>query len=727
MKGKFGKISAGVLYAALAICVAMGGVACLVTAFPVDRYAELGTVALWCSLWAAFAAICFSYKKGHWVLLGAAALILGYMWREGTLASQLELLIYRISVQYDKGYGWGVAQWSAKPERAGSIDMALILLGCVVLTLLLRSLIRRKTVYVGLIFSVLPLASCCVLTDSVPEVSAILLLLLPLAVILFSQGVRRRDERTGARLTALLLVPVLLAGLLLNAALPREDYELQLSTLRQQVLSWFSNLPFVVQTPDGQLIINMDGVSPSDLDLGAVGPKSELTYPVMDVTAPRTQTLYLRAQTFDRYDGKGWYASKRIVDETAFWPADGTVVGTVTITTHKVQPYLFTSYYTQGATEFRQGKVENTGELTQYSFHLIDATENAPMGETPDARYTNLPASIQGQLAARVRTILRDRYGTEILTRRQKVQAICEYVKNSAAYDLNTQRMPKDAEDFTLWFLDESETGYCVHFATAATVLLRAAGVPARYVTGYSVEVQADVTTEVTGGDAHAWVEFLDDEQGWTVADPTPGIGGTIMIPTEPSGPEPTEPPTEVPTVPPTEEPTLPPTTAPTEEPTLPPTQAATQPSESVQPSEPSETGQTETLPIQQGQTQTGQMQDLGLLWTLLKILCAITALLVLLLGQYLLRVSITRRRLRRGHPNAQALKRWCYALKLGKIQKLTPPVQLEELAEKAKFSQHTLTEGELAVFDEWIALAQDALKRKNWFIRTAIRLIFAV
>ena len=158
MKGKFGKISAGVLYAALAICVAMGGVACLVTAFPIGRYAELGTVALWCSLWAAFAAICFSYKKGHWVLLGAAALILGYMWREGTLASQLELLIYRISVQYDKGYGWGVAQWSAKPERAGSIDMALILLGCVVLTLLLRSLIRRKTVYVGLIFSVLQCA-----------------------------------------------------------------------------------------------------------------------------------------------------------------------------------------------------------------------------------------------------------------------------------------------------------------------------------------------------------------------------------------------------------------------------------------------------------------------------------------------------------------------------------------------------------------------------------------
>ena len=199
------------------------------------------------------------------------------------------------------------------------------------------------------------------------------------------------------------------------------------------------------------------------------------------------------------------------------------------------------------------------------------------------------------------------------------------------------------------------------------------------------------------------------------------------MIPTQPTGPEPTEPPTEEPTVPPTTEPTVPPTTEPTEVPTVPPTQG-TQPSLGTEPSAPSGTAQTETQsPVGQGQIQTGNRQDLGLLWTLLKILCVITAVLIVLLGQYLLRFYLTRRRLRRGHPNAQALKRWRYALKLGKLQKLTPPLRLEELAEKAKFSQHTLTQEELAVFDEWIALAQDALRRRNWLIRIVIRLIFAV
>ena len=147
MRSKLGKIGAGALYGVLAVCAAMGGIGCLITAFPIGRYGDLDTVLLWCSLWAAFAAVCFSFKKGHWVLLGAAALILGYMWRDGTLVSQLELLLYRISFQYNKGYGWGVLQWSTKPERAGSINMALVLMGCVSLTLLLRSLIRRKTVY----------------------------------------------------------------------------------------------------------------------------------------------------------------------------------------------------------------------------------------------------------------------------------------------------------------------------------------------------------------------------------------------------------------------------------------------------------------------------------------------------------------------------------------------------------------------------------------------------
>ena len=57
--------------------------------------------------------------------------------------------------------------------------------------------------------------------------------------------------------------------------------------------------------------------------------------------------------------------------------------------------------------------------------------------------------------------------------------------------------MDLDSEDFAIWFLTEADTGYCIHFATAAVVLLRAAGIPARYVDGYVVNTQKDVPVEI--------------------------------------------------------------------------------------------------------------------------------------------------------------------------------------------------------------------------------------
>ena len=78
--------------------------------------------------------------------------------------------------------------------------------------------------------------------------------------------------------------------------------------------------------------------------------------------------------------------------------------------------------------------------------------------------------------------------------------------------------MPPEAEDFAVWFLEEGETGYCVHFATAATVLLRAAGVPARYVTGYMAPVEASTPTTVSADQAHAWRNIMNP--GWGPGSP---------------------------------------------------------------------------------------------------------------------------------------------------------------------------------------------------------------
>ena len=74
-------------------------------------------------------------------------------------------------------------------------------------------------------------------------------------------------------------------------------------------------------------------------------------------------------------------------------------------------------------------------------------------------------------------------------------------------------------------FLFEKKQGYCEYFATAAALLLRLQGVPARFVKGLSVGPQDDHgggLFVVRESDAHAWVEAYVEGEGWREIDPTP-------------------------------------------------------------------------------------------------------------------------------------------------------------------------------------------------------------
>lgn len=100
---------------------------------------------------------------------------------------------------------------------------------------------------------------------------------------------------------------------------------------------------------------------------------------------------------------------------------------------------------------------------------------------------------------------------------------IREFLKDHAVYDLQPGSTPED-QDFIRYFLLENKRGYCVHFASTATLLFRYYGIPARYVEGYRVERDAfeDGYAEVHDRDAHAWVEIFDDRFGWIPIEVTP-------------------------------------------------------------------------------------------------------------------------------------------------------------------------------------------------------------
>ena len=72
-------------------------------------------------------------------------------------------------------------------------------------------------------------------------------------------------------------------------------------------------------------------------------------------------------------------------------------------------------------------------------------------------------------------------------------------------------------------FLFDRRIGFCEHYAQAFVVLMRAAGIPARIVTGYQGgrENPIDHTWVVRQSDAHAWAEYWIAGRGWLRADPT--------------------------------------------------------------------------------------------------------------------------------------------------------------------------------------------------------------
>jgi hypothetical protein len=114
------------------------------------------------------------------------------------------------------------------------------------------------------------------------------------------------------------------------------------------------------------------------------------------------------------------------------------------------------------------------------------------------------------------------------------IELVRNYVQNAAIYNLNFKPIP-DNVDFALFFLEYSREGICQHFAMAATVLYRALGIPARYVTGYSVEAEANTWVDVTPFRAHAWVEVYVDGLGWIPIEATAG-GPSGLAPGNGSG-----------------------------------------------------------------------------------------------------------------------------------------------------------------------------------------------
>lgn len=712
----------------LAFAISLGAAGSMITGFDLNIVSISGIV-LTCAVAAAVSALLFRLKYGGTILLCLLALSAGYLWHSSEPAQQVLALLFQISKRYDNAYGWGVIRLMDGDLAAYTVQWPMAIVGTLVAITVSFSVCRAKSAIPACIAGLLPLCFCMVVTDTVPAAGYLYILLLGIIILVLTSIVRQGDAHQGDRLTAMAAIPAAIALGALFLAVPRESYvnrskeaQEELATLVERIPEYVDRLPELAENAAEQMTQNFTGSTPEEVDLENLGARITSPFAVMDVTVRSSGTLYLRGQDYDVYSGTGWIASDRRTEQ---FSGIGEVTGDVIISTRRRQEVRYLPYYPGGEITLVGGRAENSEGARDYVLNRVTLPSNwrqtvrdyyngggdvlaagsADYAADPSGqlRYLNLPIETEAAAKEIVNSILNGEVSATA-----RAETIASYVRGTAVYDLNTGRMPSGEADFALWFLEDAETGYCVHFATATVVLLRAAGVEARYVTGYMVQTVAGQTATVTGENAHAWAEYFE-----------PALG--VWIPLESTPPdlnaEATEPADE-----PSEDATEPHTPQNTEE--------TAEPGETEAPSQtPDATGAAgETDPSGSGALGEPEPYEAPkwpgnlALAILIPLLAAFFAEL-----QRQSRLRLRRQSQRRGKPNSRALACWRELVVLSRLLHEPASREAEELAQKAKFSQHILTAEELAVFGEHLRHNRRRLKEEVWYKQLIYRYVFAL
>lgn len=415
----------------------------------------------------------------------------------------------------------------------------------VLLSLILNGLFsflisRIKSIKIAGLLSIALLVPCFVLVNTLPDLVPLLIIFTVLFALYFSSQTRQLNYAHSGVITAVFAVILAVLITVLAVINPVADYERP---------KWQDNMLNTVQTLTGMKTYNGSGkissalaevgnnVS-SEVDFSNAGALKQTGTKVMTVVTDLNGRIYLKGMSYANYENNKWSV---LTDEQANdYPQDFQAFimtanyqerSTVTIDTVNKESIVYTPYYLASINDTFSPVcdvlVSNSDKATNYSMSVMPYSEseldNFSMAFSSQVYdYDNFVKSYYLKLPYDTKLamlkIAEENNLTGVSTQNIP-QAVKQFVSHSASYSLNTQKVP-DGRDVAEWFLNDAETGYCMHFANATAVMLRALGVPARYVTGYCANV-VDGKATVTSDNAHAWVEYFDERIGWIPLDAT--------------------------------------------------------------------------------------------------------------------------------------------------------------------------------------------------------------
>ncbi len=305
---------------------------------------------------------------------------------------------------------------------------------------------------------------------------------------------------------------------------------------------FFPRLPplWSVQLSSGQATTGVsDSMSPGDF--ANLGQSTELAFRVEFAdNRPPQQELYWRGLVFSDFDGitwrsssqqRQWRASPQMPTwiENAFATVPDAAKQSPTNYTVVLEPtqqnwlfgldYPFTQRQDVSVTSnFTLRKDEPVTQQLRY-----EALQFTPMQIDPiltdELRQLNLALPAEGNPKARaLAKELLAQSGSDPI---RYMNAIERWINQTEfRYTLSPPRLNDDRIDE---FLFDTKAGFCEHYSSSFTFMLRAAGIPARVVAGYQGGElsRGGNVWEVRQKDAHAWTEVWLEGQGWVRVDPT--------------------------------------------------------------------------------------------------------------------------------------------------------------------------------------------------------------
>lgn len=260
---------------------------------------------------------------------------------------------------------------------------------------------------------------------------------------------------------------------------------------------------------------------------GAIAFRAEFAGP-----PPPQRALYWRGPVLDDYDGQTWRARtlmRAMPPHLEMRSAE--LPYTLTIEPHnqrwllaldlpnRTPPNTFLTYDFQllAREPLRSRTRIDLAAVVDYRANadgearrVLDQALQLPPGGNPRSR----------QLAARWRA---ESSGANDSAQAIVQRALQHFRNEPFFYTLQPPLLGEQAMDD---FLFESRRGFCEHYASAFVFLMRAAGVPARVVTGYQggEANPIDHTLVIRQSDAHAWAEVWIAGRGWLRVDPTAAV-----------------------------------------------------------------------------------------------------------------------------------------------------------------------------------------------------------